>query len=96
MSKVKIEDPGPTPRTIEKLFNLLNERLSGWTVTMKENGTISVESVTISIESEEVHVGSAGSSKTAVNPAAHKICCVSWINQDEDLGSYILGLLQSL
>lgn len=82
-------------RTIEKLYNMLNERLSGWTVTMNDNNSINVESVNIKIETEEqpAAIGSVGQPSVA---GMHKICNVSWVNQDEDLGSYILGLLQSL
>ncbi|EDS33757.1 cleavage and polyadenylation specificity factor [Culex quinquefasciatus] len=35
---VKIDKPDPESRTIEELYNLLNERLAGWTITMVENG----------------------------------------------------------
>lgn len=81
-SKIKIDDPGPSSRTSEKLFTLLQEKLTGWTVTMSEKCEISVESVQITVEAEPNDV-----SKNVI---------VSWTNQDEDLGSYILGLLQNM
>lgn len=81
-SKIKIDDPGPSTRTSEKLFTLLQEKLTGWTVTMSEKCEISIESVQITVEAE-------------ANDSS-KIVLVSWTNQDEDLGSYILGLLQSM
>lgn len=100
ISKVKIDDPGPTLRTVEKLYNLLNERLSGWTVSMNENGSINVESVNIKIDGDDPIAVPPGSASVPPPPVGistkHKICSVSWVNQDEDLGSYILGLLQSL
>lgn len=66
---------------------------------MAENGSINVESVNIKIESEEaaaVTAGSQAATTSSGGPPPHKICTVSWVNQDEDLGSYILGLMQSL
>jgi integrator complex subunit 11 len=80
-STVKLDDSGPPRRTLEKLFNLLNEKLTGWSVKFSENSTsINVESVTVRIEGED----------------QQKKVEVSWTNQDEDLGSYILGLLQNI
>lgn len=66
---------------------------------MADNGSINVESVNIKIESEEAAGAvTAGpqAATTSGGPPPHKICSVSWVNQDEDLGSYILGLMQSL
>lgn len=77
-----MEDPEPSKRTGEKLFNILKEKLTGWTVTKDEQGKISVDSVRVSVEC----------------PAndQHKIIYVSWTNQDEEIGAYILGLLQNM
>lgn len=79
---MKIDDPGPISRTSEKLFNLLQEKLTGWTVTINETCQISVETVQLNVESE--------------NNDHHKNVLVTWTNQDEDLGAYILALLQSM
>lgn len=81
-SKIKIDDPGPATRTSEKLFALLQEKLTGWTVTMSEKCEISIESVQVIVETEPNDI--------------HKTILVSWTNQDEDLGSYVLGLLQNM
>lgn len=81
-SKIKIDDPGPSTRTSEKLYALLQEKLTGWTVTMSETCEITVASVQLSVESDPKGV--------------HKNMLLSWTNQDEDLGSYILGLLQNM
>lgn len=81
-SKIRIEDSGPTTRTSEKLYALLQEKLTGWSVTMSENSEIAVASVQLTVESD-----SKGSNKNIL---------LSWTNQDEDLGSYILGLLQNM
>lgn len=77
-----MDDPGPNSRTSEKLFNLLQEKMTGWTVSISETCQISVESVQITVESEKND--------------HHKNVLVTWTNQDEDLGAYILGLLQSM
>lgn len=49
---------------------------------MSENSDIAVASVQLTVESD-----SKGSNKNIL---------LSWTNQDEDLGSYILGLLQNM
>lgn len=81
-SKIKIDDPGPSTRTSEKLYALLQEKLTGWTVTMSDKCEIAVASVQLIVESDP--------------KGAHKNILLSWNNQDEDLGSYVLGLLQSM
>lgn len=77
-----MEDPGPIMRTVEKLYNLLQEKLSEWTVKIIETSKISVESVLVNVENE--------------NTENQKNIVISWTNQDEDLGSYVLGLLQNM
>lgn len=77
-----MDDQETIGRISEKLFSLLQDKLSSWTVTMLENHKIAIQSVTIAIESEPNE--------------HHKNILVSWTNQDEDLGSYILGLLQNM
>lgn len=79
-STVRFEDPGPAVKTAEKLRTLLAEKLEGWTITISD-GNISIESVLIKVEGDD---------------DSTKNIYVSWTNQDEDLGSYILGLLQSM
>ncbi|XP_011205190.1 integrator complex subunit 11 [Bactrocera neohumeralis] len=82
-SKVKMDDPGPRLRTGEKLFALLQEKLVGWTVSMQESCTICVETVEIKVEEDE-------------NDPKHKTILITWTNQDEDIGAYILNLLQNM
>ncbi|XP_018791032.1 PREDICTED: integrator complex subunit 11 [Bactrocera latifrons] len=82
-SKVKMDDPGPRLRTGEKLFALLQEKLVGWTVSMQESCTICVETVEIKVEEDE-------------NDPKHKFILITWTNQDEDIGAYILNLLQNM
>lgn len=84
-STVKLDDGDPIIRTSEKLFRLLQDKLTDWNVTLKDTGdAIAIESVEIKIEE---------SPEKANN---QKVLSVSWTNQDEDLGSYVLGLLQNM
>uniref|UniRef100_A0A023F3V0 Integrator complex subunit 11 n=1 Tax=Triatoma infestans TaxID=30076 RepID=A0A023F3V0_TRIIF len=79
-STVRLEDPSPPFKTAEKLVRLLEERLPGWSVVLND-GTISVESVLVKVEGSEDE---------------QKNVYVSWTNQDEELGSNILEILQSI
>lgn len=77
-STVSINDSGPSVSTAHKLHSFLTDKLPQWGVTFSE-GEISVESVLVKVEGEE--------------DESQKTVYVSWTNQDEDLGSYILGLI---
>jgi integrator complex subunit 11 len=80
-SFIKVEDSKPSVQIIEQLQNVLKEKLSVWEVKLLGAQSIGVESVCIELESE--------------NESDRKIR-ISWNNQDEDLGRYILGLIQNL
>ncbi|EDW81175.1 uncharacterized protein Dwil_GK11920 [Drosophila willistoni] len=82
-SKVKMDDPGPKERTIEKLKSLLDEKMVGWTVLMQETGYITVETVEIRVEEDE-------------KDHKQKTILITWTNQDEDIGAYIHNLLQNM
>lgn len=82
-SKVKMDDPGPKLRTIEKLKLLLEEKLTGWTVILQENGTIAIESVEVNVEEDE-------------KDPKQKTLLITWTNQDEDIGAYVLNVLQNM
>ncbi|XP_067617783.1 integrator complex subunit 11 [Eurosta solidaginis] len=82
-SKVKMDDPGPRMRTGEKLYALLQDKLVGWTVSMQDSCTICVESVEVKVEDDE-------------KDPKHKSLFITWTNQDEDIGAYILNLLQNM
>ncbi|KAK7865953.1 hypothetical protein R5R35_005018 [Gryllus longicercus] len=79
-STLRMEDPGPSSKTAEKLLQLIKARLKDWHVQLTD-GSISVESVLVKVEGNEDE---------------QKSVYVSWDNQDEELGSYILGLLQTM
>lgn len=81
-SSIKLDDASTIPAISEKLYALIHEKLSEWTVTMGEDLAINVETVTIKVE-----LGPTDLQKNIL---------LSWTNQDEDLGSYILNMLQSL
>lgn len=78
-STVRIDDPRPPSKLAEKLLKIVKEKLKGWSINLTES-SISVETVLIKVEGEEDE---------------QKCVYVSWTNQDEDLGSYILNLLQT-
>lgn len=76
-----MEDPLPPVRVAEKLCELIREELRDLNVNVKLTETsISVESVLVKVEGDEND---------------HKRVYVSWANQDEHLGSYILDILQN-
>lgn len=79
-STLRMEDPGPASKTTEKLLQLIKAHLKDWHVQLAE-GSISVESVLVKVESTEEE---------------QKSVYVSWDSQDEELGSYILGLLKTM
>lgn len=79
-STVHLEDPGPASKTTEKLLKMFTERLKGWNIQFTD-GSISVESVLVKTEGGEDE---------------QKTVYVSWTNQDEDIGSFILDLLQTM
>ncbi|XP_071451112.1 integrator complex subunit 11 [Hetaerina americana] len=80
-STITLDDPGPPSRTAEKLQQLISGHLKDWSVQLTEGSSISVESVLIKVETTEDD---------------QKNVLVSWTNQDEELGSYILELLQNM
>jgi integrator complex subunit 11 len=79
-STVHINDTGPALSTAHKLHLFIKENLPQWSVTFAE-GEISVESVLVKVEGDEDE---------------QKNVYVSWTNQDEDLGSYILNMLNCM
>jgi integrator complex subunit 11 len=80
-SFIKLENSTPSSvQVIEQLHSLLKEKLSVWDVKLVDSQSIGVESVNVKLEDE----------------SAERKICVSWNNQDEDLGRYILGLIQNI
>lgn len=79
-SYIKLENTTPSLQVLEKLHTLLKEKLSVWEVKLVDSQSIGVESVNVKLEED------AGARKL----------CISWSNQDEDLGRFILGLIQNI
>ena len=78
-STVRMEDPRPPNKIAEKLLKIVKEKLKNYSIQFTDS-SISVETVLIKVEGDEDD---------------RKCVYVSWTNQDEDLGSYILNLLQN-
>ncbi|XP_044729979.1 integrator complex subunit 11 [Chrysoperla carnea] len=79
-STVRIEDQGTAASTADKLLTLIRNHLPSWPVQFTD-GSISVESVLVKVEGDD---------------GEQKNVFVSWTSQDEDLGSYILGILNNI
>lgn len=79
-SFIKLENSTPSLQVLEQLHTLLKEKLKVWTVKLIDSQSIGVESVSVKLEEDE----------------SDRKICVSWNNQDEDLGRYILGLIQNI
>ncbi|KAK6635420.1 Integrator complex subunit 11 [Polyplax serrata] len=79
-STVRMEDPRPPSKIAEKLLRIVKEKLKNYSIQLTDS-SISVETVLIKVEGDEDD---------------RKCVYVSWTNQDEDLGSYILNLLQNV
>jgi integrator complex subunit 11 len=75
-----MEDPGPASKTAEKIVQLIKTCLKGCHVQLTDE-SISVESVLVKVEGSEDE---------------QKKVYVSWDNQDEEMGKYILGLLKTM
>jgi len=79
-SYIKLENSTPSLQVLEQLHTLLKEKLSVWEVKLVDSQSIAVESVNVKLEED----------------STNRKICVSWNNQDEDLGRFILGLIQNI
>lgn len=79
-SFLKLENNLPSVQVLEQLHVMIREKLSVWEVKLIDSQSIGVESVNIKLEDQ----------------SEERKICVSWNNQDEDLGRYILGLIQNI
>lgn len=96
-SSIRVDDSGPVQQTCAKLFALLQDKLSGWTVVRLENNKIAVETCEIVVEEPSATtVTIAAATAAGIAESASKTVSVTWTNQHEDLGAYILGLLQNM
>lgn len=95
-STFQLIDPAPIAQTCDKLFALLTEKLVGWTVVQLENHKIAIETVEIVVEETPSTSNASQQAASADSSSSTKTVLISWTNQDEDLGAYALGLLQSM
>lgn len=79
-STVRLNDVGSSLSTAKKLYDLMVEKLPLWSISFTE-GSISVESLLVKVEGDDDD---------------QKNAFVSWTNQDEDLGSYVLELFNGM
>ncbi|VEN39741.1 unnamed protein product [Callosobruchus maculatus] len=79
-STLNINDPGPSLTTAHKLHGYIREKLPLCSVIFSE-GEISIESVLVKVEGDDDD---------------QKSVYVSWTNQDEELGSQILNLINHM
>ncbi len=79
-SFIKLETKVPVHQILEHIHALLKEKLEAWTVKLIDGQTITVETVVLKLDTE----------------STERKICISWENQDEDLGRYIIGLLQTI
>ena len=79
-SFIKLDNLTPSVQILEQLHLLLKDKLSVWDVNLLDSQSIGVESVQVKIEGEN----------------KERKICVSWNNQDEDLGRWVLGLIQNI
>lgn len=79
-SYIKLDNTMPSLQILEQLHTLLKEKLSAWEIKLIDSQSIGVESVTLKLE----------------EGSGFRKLCISWSNQDEDLGRYILGLIQNI
>ena len=79
-SLIKLETASTNFQIIEEIHTLMKDRLAAWEVKIVDGQSITIESVVVKLNEENVD----------------KNICVSWESQDEDLGRYVLGLLQTI
>lgn len=79
-SFIKLDTAIPALQILEQIHALLKDKLNAWTVKLIDGQSIGVETVVVKLDAENTE----------------RKLCVSWENQDEDLGRYIIGLLQTI
>lgn len=106
-SSVRVDDHGPVEQTAAKLYTLLKDKLIGWTVVLLENNTIKIETCEVVVADHVSPPAATGDAVVANSSAGRddkllvplvsvKFVSVTWTNEHEDLGAYILGFLQNM
>ncbi|KAL7301557.1 hypothetical protein TKK_0005987 [Trichogramma kaykai] len=82
-STIYIRDAGTVESTAQKLLQPLQDKLKDWEIKLLDGSTIGVETVLVKVQADP-------------GEEINKKIYVSWTNDDEEIGSYILGYLQNL
>ncbi|XP_055908955.1 integrator complex subunit 11 isoform X2 [Eupeodes corollae] len=82
-SKIIFEDLEMEENIAVKIFEILKKQLAGWPIKMEEDNTISVETIKISVSTDE-------------NDSKQKIVSLTWKNIDDDIAAYILYILKNI
>lgn len=82
-STIRLEDPSgaPASRTTDTIFHKIKNELKNRTVLLTPDGSITVASVLIKVDSTDDNM---------------KSVCVSWAYQDEELGSHLLSIIKDM
>uniref|UniRef100_T1J0E4 Integrator complex subunit 11 n=1 Tax=Strigamia maritima TaxID=126957 RepID=T1J0E4_STRMM len=81
-STVTLEDPGTSSQTASRIYRTIKSNLKDYAVQLLTDGSISVDSVLVKVSGCE--------------DDESKSVLVSWGYQDENLGSYLLSLVEGL
>lgn len=81
-TSVSIPSRGPVSKMLDVIYSNLKGSLKDQTIQLLSDGAISVASALVKVDCQE--------------DDATKAVCVSWAHEDEELGSYLLGLLQEM
>lgn len=80
-STVALQDETPPTIATDRVYQVLKSNLKDYTIQLMSDGSISIDSVIIKVSGEE------GEEKSVL---------VSWPFQEEELGSYLLNLIQGI
>lgn len=79
-SFIKLETSSSSLQIVEQIHTIIKEKLFAWEVKLIDSLSVGVESVVVKL----------------IEDKNEKKLCVVWENQDEDLGRYIIGLIQNI
>jgi integrator complex subunit 11 len=79
-SLIKLDTTSPSLQILEQIHALMKDKLNAWDVKLLDGQSIRVESIVVKV----------------IEETNEKKLCVTWENQDEDIGRYVIGLLQSI
>uniref|UniRef100_A0A2R5LD17 Integrator complex subunit 11 n=1 Tax=Ornithodoros turicata TaxID=34597 RepID=A0A2R5LD17_9ACAR len=80
-TSVNVTARGPVARTLDAIYAALKANIKDETIQLLSDGAISILSALIKVDGSE---------------ESNKVVCVSWAHEDEQLGCYLLKLLQDI